>query len=614
MSEKEVSKVSDPLGTALRSRGAGTLRAGDVGLRVALCGWIHRRRDHGGLVFLDLRDRWGPVQCVADPERLPEEDFGVVEGLRAEDVVRFVGEVTERPEGSVNPDLETGEIEVRLDEARLLAEASTPPFPVDVEKEGGEVEEELRLRHRYLELRRPALAANMGMRHRIALETRKYLSGLGFWEIETPMLTRKTPEGARDYLVPSRTHPGKVYALPQSPQLYKQLLMVSGFDRYFQIARCFRDEDLRADRQPEFTQIDIEMAFVEEGDVIGTTEGLFRHLFAECLGVELGEVPRISWDEAMRRFGTDRPDLRIPHELTDVTDRFRKTGFRVFDSVVGSGGRVVALRVPDGADASRGRIDRWTEAAREAGAQGLVWARRGEEGWSSSIDKFVDVTRWEAAGQDAGAETGDLLLAVADRPNRARSTMGALRLRLASERGWVEEGAWRPVWIVEFPLFEQDPERGIAPSHHPFTAPAGGLRALDADDLLAIRARAYDFVLNGYELGGGSIRIHERGVQERALELLGIEPEEAREKFGFLLDAFEYGAPPHGGIALGLDRTAMLFAGARSLREVIAFPKTTSAAALLEGAPSEVDDEELAQLHLRFDLPEGEDEGGESAP
>ena len=594
--------------TALRSRGAGTLRAEDAGTTVKLCGWIHRRRDHGGLVFFDLRDRWGHVQCVADPERLDEETFAAVERVRAEDVVRVEGEVVERPEESVNPDVATGAVEVRLTDCALLAGSETPPFPVDVEKGSGEVSEDLRLRWRFMELRRPALAANFEMRHRLAFETRRYFDALDFWEVETPMLTRRTPEGARDYLVPSRVHAGEFYALPQSPQLYKQLLMISGFDRYFQIARCFRDEDLRADRQPEFTQIDVEMAFVEQEDVIRTIEGLFGHLFETCLEIDMGEVPRLTWEEAMRLYGSDRPDLRIPHQLADVTDAFRETGFRVFDSIVDGGGRIVALTVPGAADVSRGQLDRWTERARHHGAQGLVWARHGEEGWSSSIDKFVETERWERAGETAGAEPGDLLLAVADRPHRARTTMGALRVAIGRERGWVEQDAWRPVWIVEFPLFEEDPERGVTPSHHPFTAPVGGLQGLEAEDPLEIRAQAYDFVLNGYELGGGSIRIHRRDVQERVLELLGIDREEARRKFGFLLDALEYGPPPHGGFAAGLDRTAMLFAGAESLREVIAFPKTTSASALMEGSPSEVDPRTLEELHLRVVAPEADDE------
>jgi aspartyl-tRNA synthetase len=371
-----------------------------------------------------------------------------------------------------------------------------------------------------------------------------------------------------------------------------------------QIARCFRDEDLRADRQPEFTQIDVEMSFVDQADVLAVIDGLFRHLFQTCLGVELGEIPRLSYDEALARYGTDKPDLRVPYQLVDLTERFRETGFRVFDAALGEGGRIVGLRVPGGADASRGQIDKWTEAAKSAGAKGLVWARRSADGWSSSVDKFVDPARWEAAGSDAAAESGDLVLAVADGPRAAQLAMGSLRLRLARERGWVEEGAWRPLWVLDFPLFEATPECGIAPSHHPFTAPAGGLEAL-AGDPLTIKAKAYDFVLNGYELGSGSIRIHERAVQERVFELMGISKEEAREKFGFLLSAFEYGAPPHGGFAVGFDRTAMLFAGGTSLRDVIAFPKTTSASALMEGAPSAVAPEELEDLHIRVVPPSG---------
>jgi aspartyl-tRNA synthetase len=598
--------MSEHLTTALRSDGAGMLRIGDSGRSVALCGWVHRRRDHGGLVFFDLRDRYGLVQCVANPETVNAAAFEVVERIRAEDVVRVEGEVARRPANSVNPDLASGDVEVRISDCRLLSESATPPFPVDVEKEGGEVSEDIRLRWRFLELRRFGLTAALGMRHRIAFETRRWFDGRGFWEIETPMMTRRTPEGARDYLVPSRVHPGSFYALPQSPQLYKQMLMVAGYDRYFQIARCFRDEDLRADRQPEFTQIDVEMSFVERDDVLNAVDGLFRHLFSTCLEVDLTEIPRLTHEDALRRYGTDKPDLRIPNELIELTSEFGGTGFRVFDSVVDAGGVIVALKVPGGADASRSVIDRWTEAARAAGAGGLVWARLGDGGWSSSVDKFVDVERWNRAGDRARAERGDVLLVVADRPRRARTVLGALRTQLARERGWIETGpVWRLAWVVDFPLFEEGEGGGIAPSHHPFTAPRGGLDALTSADPLAISSQAYDLVLNGYELGSGSIRIHERPVQERVFQMLGIEPAEAKAKFGFLLEALEYGAPPHGGIAVGLDRVAMLFAGAQSLREVIAFPKTTSASALLEGAPSPVGEEELRDLHLRLVPPSG---------
>jgi aspartyl-tRNA synthetase len=463
------------------------------------------------------------------------------------------------------------------------------------------VSEDIRLRWRFLELRRMGLTAALGMRHRIAFQTRCWLDNRRFWEVETPMMTRRTPEGARDYLVPSRIHPGSFYALPQSPQLYKQMLMVAGYDRYFQIARCFRDEDLRADRQPEFTQIDIEMSFVEQDDVLDTVDGLFRHLFRTCLGVTLADIPRLTHGEAMRRFGTDKPDLRIPHELVEVTRDFTSTGFRVFDSIVEAGGLIAALRVPGGADATRSVIDRWTEVARAAGAGGLVWARLGSEGWSSSIDKFVGPERWAAAGERAGAASGDLMLVVADRPRRAWSVLGTLRSHLAKERNWIDSAnPWRLAWVVDFPLFEDGEDGGIVPSHHPFTAPRGGLAALETDNPLSIPSLAYDLVLNGYELGSGSIRINERPVQERVFQMLGIGAEEAKAMFGFLLEALEYGAPPHGGIAVGLDRLAMLFAGAQSLREVIAFPKTTSASALLEGAPSPVGEDELAELHLRI--------------
>ncbi len=428
------------------------------------------------------------------------------------------------------------------------------------------------------------------------------MDGLDFWEIETPILTRRTPEGARDFLVPSRVQPGKFYALPQSPQLYKQLLMVAGYDRYYQLARCFRDEDLRADRQPEFSQIDLEMSFVGAEDVIAVVSGLFHHLFETCLDHDLGEIPTLTYDEAMARFGTDKPDLRITQELTDVTEAFRETGFRVFDDVVGAGGRLVALRVPAAGEESRGTIDRWTEVARGAGAKGLVWGRRQTDGWRTAVDKFVDRAHWDRAGEVANVESGDLLLIVADRERAAQQALGELRLRIAAERGWLDDRSpWRLLWVVDFPLFEHGDDERLEPSHHPFTAPRGGLAALDASDPLAIESEAYDLILNGYELGSGSIRIHQREVQERAFAMLGIDRAEAEEKFGFLLEALEHGAPPHGGIALGLDRIVMLFAGATSLREVIAFPKTTSASALLEGAPSVPDEADLADLHIRLD-------------
>lgn len=595
--------MKEYLATSLRNRVTGALNDDDVDESVALCGWVHRRRDHGGLVFFDLRDRYGLVQCVASPERLSADVFAVVEKLRAEDVVAVEGKVLARPPESVNPEMETGKIEVDVVACRLLNESVTPPFPVDVEKEGsGEVGEEVRLRHRYVELRRLIPTAALGLRHKITIETRRYLDGLDFWEIETPILTRRTPEGARDFLVPSRVQPGKFYALPQSPQLYKQLLMVAGYDRYYQLARCFRDEDLRADRQPEFSQIDLEMSFVSAEDVIAVVSGLFRHLFESCLGHQLGEIPTLTYDEVMARFGTDKPDLRITQELTDVTETLSETSFRVFDDVVAAGGRLVALRVPGAAEESRGTIDRWTEVARGAGAKGLVWARRQADGWRTAVDKFVDSAHWDRAGELGNVEPGDLLLVVAGQQRVAQQVLGELRLRIATERDWLDDRSpWRLLWVVDFPLFERGDDGGLEPSHHPFTAPRGGLAALDASDPLTIESEAYDLVLNGYELGSGSIRIHQRRMQERAFAMLGIDRAEAEEKFGFLLEALEHGAPPHGGIALGLDRIAMLFAGATSLREVIAFPKTTSASALLEGAPSAPDEGDLADLHIRLD-------------
>jgi aspartyl-tRNA synthetase len=528
------------------------------------------------------------------------EAYGVVEGLRVEDVARVEGTVRPRPEGTRNSELETGEIEVALSACRLLSEAATPPFPIDTAKEVGEVSEDIRLRYRFLELRRSRLRKALGMRHRVALETRRYFDRQGFWEIETPMLTRRTPEGARDYLVPSRVHPGKFYALPQSPQLYKQLLMIAGYDRYFQLARCFRDEDLRADRQPEFTQVDVEMAFVDQSDVLEMIDGLFRHLFRECLGVEIEDIPRLTFEQAMTRYGSDKPDLRIPNELVDVTSAFANTGFRVFDSAVESGGRIVALRVPDGAGTSRGVLDQWTEEARSSGAKGLVWARLESDGWRSSVDKYVDESHWQVVGEACEMETGDLVLTIADDLRIAQAAMGALRVRLGRELGWVDERReWDLAWVIDFPLFQVDEEGKLFPSNHPFTSPHGGVEALGAENALEILAKSYDLVLNGYELGSGTIRVHEREIQETVFELLGIDAATAEANFGFLLEALEFGAPPHGGIALGLDRIAMLFAGATSLREVIAFPKTTSASALLERAPSPAEEETLNELHIR---------------
>lgn len=596
--------MRDHLDTEMRTHGAGTLRSADAEAAVTLCGWIHRRRDHGGLVFFDLRDRYGLVQCTANPEQMTAEAFQTVESLRLEDVVQVSGTVTVRPAGSINPTMDTGEVEVELSSCRLLNESRTPPIPVDVEKDAGEVSEDLRLRYRFLDLRRESLTEALGKRHQIALETRRFLDSRGFWEIETPMLTRRTPEGARDYLVPSRIHPGAFYALPQSPQIYKQLLMIAGFDRYFQVVRCFRDEDLRADRQPEFTQIDLEMAFVGQEDVQQVVNGLFRHLFETCLGVELREIPVLTYAEAMSRYGTDKPDLRIPNELIDVTDLLKETGFRVFDDTTDHGGRIVTLRVPQAEDVSRGVLDRWAELATKAGAKGLVWARYGTEGWRSSADKFVASERWGPVGQAHDAEPGDVVLAVADTPRVAQAVLGELRLVLAEERDWVSEAEWKLLWVVDFPLFLEDDQGELTPSHHPFTAPQGGLSGLESEDPRGIVSKAYDLVLNGSELGSGSIRIHQRAVQERAFELLGISREEAEQKFSFLLEGLDFGAPPHGGIALGLDRIAMLFAGADSLREVIAFPKTTSASALLEGSPSVADEETLRELHIRVIPPE----------
>ncbi|MGM0984561.1 MAG: aspartate--tRNA ligase [Pseudomonadota bacterium] len=582
----------------MRSHYCGQLNETLVDQTVTLCGWVHRRRDHGGVIFLDMRDRDGIAQVVVDPDTA--EAFANADSARNEYVLRIVGRVRLRPEGTQNAKMPTGLIEVLASEVEVLNTAATPPFQLD---EHGKVGEEVRLKHRYIDLRRPEMVEKLRLRSRITHSVRAFLEGQGFLDIETPVLTRATPEGARDYLVPSRTHPGSFFALPQSPQLFKQLLMVSGFDRYYQIAKCFRDEDLRADRQPEFTQIDLEASFVTEDDIMAITESMVRQLFRDVLDVELPAFPRMGWDEAMSRYGSDKPDLRIPLMLTDVDDLMKQVDFKVFSGPANADdGRVAALKVPNGAVLSRKEIDDYTRFVGIYGARGLAWIKvndrsKGLEGLQSPIVKFMENVVEELLDR-IGAEDGDLVFFGADKTRIVNESLGALRVKLGEDLDLYTRD-WAPLWVVDFPMFEDDGSARMQALHHPFTAPACDVETLKADPIAAL-SRAYDMVLNGTELGGGSIRIHDRAMQSTVLEVLGIGEEEAREKFGFLLDALQYGAPPHGGLAFGLDRLVMLMTGARSIREVIAFPKTQSAACLMTDAPSGVDAEQLKDLNIRL--------------
>ncbi|WP_280545895.1 MULTISPECIES: aspartate--tRNA ligase [unclassified Halomonas] len=582
----------------MRSHYCGQLNETLVDQTVTLCGWVHRRRDHGGVIFLDMRDRDGIAQVVVDPDTA--EAFANADRVRSEYVLRIVGRVRLRPEGTQNPNMPTGMIEVLAKQVEVLNTAATPPFQLD---EHGKVGEEVRLKHRYIDLRRPEMIEKLRLRSRISHSVRAFLEGQGFLDIETPILTRATPEGARDYLVPSRTHPGSFFALPQSPQLFKQLLMVSGFDRYYQIAKCFRDEDLRADRQPEFTQIDLEASFVEEEDIMAITESMIRQLFQEVLDVELPAFPRMPYAEAMSRFGSDKPDLRIPLELTDVDDLMKDVDFKVFSGPANADdGRVAALKVTGGASLSRKEIDEYTRFVGIYGARGLAWIKvndraRGLEGLQSPIVKFMEGVVEQLLDR-VGAEDGDIIFFGADKARIVNEALGALRVRLGEDLD-LYTADWAPLWVVDFPMFEEDGSARLQALHHPFTAPSCDAETLKAHPASAL-SRAYDMVLNGTELGGGSIRIHDQAMQQTVLEVLGIGEEEAREKFGFLLDALQYGAPPHGGLAFGLDRLVMLMSGARSIREVIAFPKTQSAACLLTDAPSEVDAEQLKELNIRL--------------
>jgi aspartyl-tRNA synthetase len=561
-------------------------------------GWVNRRRDLGGLVFIDLRDREGIAQVVFNPEFSPQA-HEKASALRSEYVIAIRGKVVARPAGTENPDLKTGGLEVQVGELRILSESNPPPFPID---EDVEAAENLRLKYRYLELRRPKMQRNLILRNRAARSVRDYLHSQGFLEIETPFLTKSTPEGARDYLVPSRVNPGQFYALPQSPQLFKQLLMISGFDRYFQLVKCFRDEDLRADRQPEFTQIDVEMSFIDREDIYRTMEEMMKVLFRDTLGLELATpFPRLTYEESMSRYGVDNPDIRFGLEMTDVSTALKNIDFKVFAEALQRGGMVKALKVQG--DLSRKELDDLNEFARGLGAKGLAWVRVGPEGWpalSGPVAKFFSEGDRLALKDSLKPAPGDILLFMADSPKAVNDALGRLRLHLGKRLGLVPKGTFHFVWIIDFPLLEYDEVEGrFAAKHHPFTSP------LDEDlELLSgaperVRAKAYDVVLNGSEVGGGSLRIYRREVQSLLFEKLGIGSAEAKEKFGFLLEAFEYGAPPHGGIAFGFDRLVMILAGAESIRDVIAFPKTQKATDLLTEAPSTVDSRQLAELSLR---------------
>jgi aspartyl-tRNA synthetase len=584
----------------MRTHYCGEIDESLVGQEIEVCGWVHRRRDHGGVIFIDLRDREGLLQVVFDPDR--PEIFAEAERIRSEYVLKVKGLVRPRPDGTVNPNMRTGKIEVLAHELETLNKSETPPFHHDEQ-----ANEDVRLKYRYLDLRRENMLGNLMLRHKVTVAMRNFLDDNGFVDVETPMLTRATPEGARDYIVPSRTNPGRFFALPQSPQIFKQLLMMSGLDRYYQIVRCFRDEDLRADRQPEFTQLDIEMSFVDEADVTNTVEELIRYVFKETLDVDLADpFPRMSYAEAMDRFGSDKPDLRIDLELIEVADLMESVDFKVFAGPAADPeGRVAALCVPGGAEMSRKIIDDYTKYVGRYGARGLAYIKvndvdAGMEGLQSPILKFMPDDVVKSILERTGAKSGDLIFFGADKANVVNDALGALRCKVGEDRGLVAEG-WAPLWVVDFPMFEKDATgKRWTSLHHPFTAPSiDDAEVLKADPGKAL-SRAYDMVLNGSEIGGGSIRIHDQDMQAAVFELLDISDEEAEEKFGFLLKALQYGCPPHGGVAFGLDRVVMLMAGAESIRDVIAFPKTQTASCPLTNAPGEVSAEQLKETGIRL--------------
>jgi aspartyl-tRNA synthetase len=586
----------------MRTHYCGQLSAANVDQIVTLCGWNHRRRDHGGVIFIDLRDREGIAQIVCDPDR--PEMFALAEAVRNEFVLRITGKVRRRPAGTENPNMPSGEIEILCHELEILNAAVTPPFQLDEDN----LSENVRLVNRVIDLRRPQMQKNMMLRYKTARAFRRFLDDNGFIDIETPMLTKSTPEGARDYLVPSRVHPGQFFALPQSPQLFKQLLMVAGFDRYYQIVKCFRDEDLRADRQPEFTQVDIETSFMDETAITAIIEQLIRYVFKDAIDVDLPDpFPRMSYAEAMRRFGSDKPDLRVTLELTEVTDAVQDVAFKVFSGPATSGGRVAALRIPGGASLTRGEIDGYTEFVKIYGAKGLAYikvndaAKLNEEGLQSPIVKNIHEAALKTIVERTGAQSGDLIFFGADKTKVVNDALGALRSKIGHEKGYLNGKAWEPLWVVDFPMFEYSEEdKRWTACHHPFTSPKDGHEELMATNPGECLAKAYDLALNGWEIGGGSVRIHKADVQAKVFEALGIGEEEQRLKFGFLLDALRYGAPPHGGLAFGLDRIVTMMTGAESIRDVIAFPKTQRAQCLLTDAPSDVDEKQLRELHIRL--------------
>ncbi len=594
----------------MRTCYAGQVAADRLDQVVTLNGWVHRRRDHGGVIFIDLRDREGLAQVVCDPDRA--EMFSIAERIRNEFCVRIVGKVRRRPAGTENPNLKSGEIEILCHELVILNPSVTPPFQLDDEN----LSETTRLTHRVLDLRRPAMQKNLMLRYRVAMEVRQYLDSLGFVDIETPMLTKSTPEGARDYLVPSRVNAGQFFALPQSPQLFKQLLMVAGFDRYYQITKCFRDEDLRADRQPEFTQIDCETSFLDEIEIRAIFEQMIRNVFHNAIGVDLpNQFPTMAYSEAMRLYGSDKPDLRVKLQFTDLTEVMKTVDFKVFSGAANmEGGRVVGLRVPGGAELTRSEIDAYTQFVAIYGAKGLAYikvndAAKGREGLQSPIVKNLHDNALDAVLSRTGALNGDLIFFGADKEKVVNDAIGALRNRVGhsafGRKAGLVEGKWRPLWVTDFPMFERDEENARwAAVHHPFTSPKDGHEDYMTTDPGRCLAKAYDLVLNGWELGGGSVRIHREEVQSKVFRALKIGPEEARSKFGFLLDALQYGAPPHGGIAFGLDRIVTMMTGAESIRDVIAFPKTQRAQCLLTQAPSSVDEKQLKELHIRLRMPE----------